>query len=104
MFEALTEDIFSIGPDFVRSIIAQSPVTGKWLGGLTDKEISMIEIMIEQHKPVSFEELSELLVVSRVAVAGYMQRMIERRLAVQLDCPGKKKLFQISDEFRGLLV
>jgi len=104
IFEALTEDIETIQPDFVRDIILRSPSIGSWLSGLNDKEIQAIEIMIEQNRPVSFEELAELIGVSRVAVAGYMQKLVERNITVQLDSPGKKKLFRITDAFKTVLV
>jgi len=50
---------------------------------------------------VSFEDLADLLSVSRVAAAGYIQKLIERKIVFQLDCPGKKRLFQVTGEFRS---
>lgn len=104
LFDALTEEINTISTDFVRSLILRSPVLGSYLNGLNDKEIQSIEIMIEQNKPLSFEDLAEFIGVSRVAVAGYMQKLVDRKIIIQLDSPGKKKLFQIADNFKAVLV
>jgi len=97
----LTGDTGTITPEFVRSLLAGSPVLGSWLSGLNENETRTIEIMIEQNRPVSFEDLADLLSVSRVAAAGYIQKLIERKIAFQLDSPGKKRLFQVTGEFRS---
>ena len=104
LFDALTEEIDTINTDFVRSLILRSPVLGSYLTGLNENEIQSIEIMLEQNKPVSFEDLAEFIGVSRVAVAGYMQKLVERKIIIHLDSPGKKKLFQIADNFKAVLV
>ncbi|OPX70912.1 MAG: hypothetical protein A4E36_00278 [Methanoregulaceae archaeon PtaB.Bin009] len=104
LFEALTEDNDNIDETLVRDIIYKSPVMSSRISGLNENEISVMEIMIEKNIPVSFEVLSGILGVSRVAVAGYIQKLIERNIAVELDSPGKKKLFRITDDFKKLLV
>lgn len=104
LFEALTEDNNGIDETFVKEIIYKSPVMSSRISGLNENEISAMEIMIEKNIPVSFEALSEILGVSRVAVAGYMQKLIERNVAIELDSPGKKKLFRITEDFKKLLV
>ncbi|MDD1702868.1 MAG: ATP-binding protein [Methanoregula sp.] len=103
LFEALTGDTQNITPEFVRSVLAASPVLGSWLSGLNENETRTIEIMIEQNRPVSFEDLANLLSVSRVAAAGYIQKLIERKIVFQLDSPGKKRLFQVTGTFRSTL-
>lgn len=104
LFEALTEDHCRIDETLVRDIIYKSPVMSSRISGLNENEISVMESMIEKNIPVSFETLSEILGVSRVAVAGYIQKLIERNIAVELDSPGKKKLFRITEDFKKLLV
>ena len=104
LFEALTEDIRIIQPDFIRGLILSSPVQGPYLAGLTDKEIQALESMIEQNRPISFEDLAELLGVSRVAAAGYFQKLLERKVVFQMVSPGKKRIFHITDTFRNVLV
>lgn len=104
LFEALTEDVNPITPEYVRALIDSSPVLGSWLAGLHDNERHTIEIMIEQNKPVSFEDLADTLGVSRVAAAGYIQKLIERNIVYQMDTPGKKRLFQITNEFKAAFV
>jgi hypothetical protein len=104
LFEALTEEIETIYPEFVRALIFQTPVLGPYLAGLNENEIRSFEIMIEQNKPLSFEDLADSLGVSRVAAASYLQKLIERKIVLKMDSPGKKRLFQITDTFRGVLV
>jgi len=104
LFEALTEDMESIDAGFVRELVITSPVMNTRVLGLNENEITTMEIMIEKNTPVSFENLAGIFGVSRVAVAGYIQKLIERNIAVELDSPGKKKLFHITDDFKRLLV
>lgn len=104
LFEALTEDIILIEPAFVRALLYRSPTLGSYLNGLNEKEIQSVEVMIEKNMPMSFEDLAECIGVSRVAVAGYMQKLVERKIADHLDSPGKKRLFQISENFKSVLV
>jgi hypothetical protein len=103
LFEALTGDTEIINPEFVRSVLTASPVLGTWLSGLNENETRTIEVMIEQNRPVSFEDLAGLLSVSRVAAAGYIQKLSEKNIVVQLDSPGKKRLFTITEAFRSVL-
>lgn len=104
LFEALTEGITLIEPVFVRTLLFHSPTLGTYLNGLNENEIHAVEIMIEKNEPVSFEDLAEIIGVSRVAVAGYMQKLVERQIAFHLDSPGKKRLFRISDSFKSVLI
>lgn len=104
LFEAIAENIAIIEPEFVRNLILHSPVIGNCFAGLNEKEISTIEIMIEQNTPITFEELSGILRVSRVTAAEYIQSLADRTIVEQLDSPGKKKYFQITEEFKRMLV
>ncbi|MBP7700356.1 MAG: hypothetical protein KA091_02345 [Methanoregulaceae archaeon] len=104
LFEALTEEIASITPEFVRDLVYRSPVTGNRFEGLNEKEISTLEMMIEKNTPLTFEDLSGYLGVSRVAAAGYIQTLADRGIVTQLDSPGKKKYFRITEEFKAVLV
>lgn len=104
LFEALTENLSLITLEFTRSIVLQAPAIGKRIAGLNEKEIMTFEIMMETNAPMNFEELSTRLDVSKVAVAGYIQKLIDHTIVVQLDTPGKKKFFQITDNFKSILI
>lgn len=104
LFEALTENKYSIAPEFVRSMVLHAPVIGSKVAGLNDREIATVEVMMEMNRPVNFEDLSNILDVSKVAVAGYIQKLIEDNIVVQLDTPGKKKYFQITNTFKSILI
>ncbi len=104
LFEALTEELGSITPEFVRNLVFRSPVTRNRFEGLNENEISTLETMIEKNTPMTFEDLSGYLGVSRVAAAGYIQTLADREIVTQLDSPGKKKFFRITDVFKDALV
>ena len=103
VFEALTEEVLPIGEEFFKRVIFGTPTVSKYLSGLAEREIATLEAMIERGEPSSFEMLADDLDVSRVAAAGYIQRLMERGLVEQIDTPGKRRLFRLTAAFRGML-
>lgn len=102
--EALSDNTSLIDADYIRGLLVHSPMSAGLLSGLAENEFSTIEYMIEYSDPITFEILAEQLGVSRVAAGGYIQTLIDRGIAVKLDAPGKKKMFQVSEQFKAQLV
>ena len=104
IFECIAEEADIIDEELVKKVIFESPTLSKFLEDLSDKEIQVIEIMVEIGEPVGFEELSKKMNVSRVTVAEYIQKLIKKGIVEHLETTGKKKYFKLKESFKQLLV
>lgn len=103
LFEAIAEEKEKIDGDFVKEVIFESPTLKPYIETLSGKQVEVVENMIEAQEPLSFSQLGERMGISRVAVAGHMQKLINMGFVEHIEQPGKKKFFRITGKFKMLI-
>lgn len=103
IIEAIMEGRRDIPDDFVRQYIYDRSPFSEYYRQVNDRQVQILEEVIRNGGEASFNDLSDKIGISRVAIADHIQRLIDLGLVAHVEKPGKKKYFGLTTKLSTLV-